>query len=277
MEEIQQLIAKAKKEEKKNPQFLYELGLRFKRGEGVEQSDKKAAKYFEKAADLGHREAQVETGLRWWKYWHSYYYANLYLQKAIAQGSEEAKTILQEMEEEKQAKKESKQAAKADCLIHCSNKKGAALYEVPKFRDSQYITFCKNHTLVRCPACRGEIGVIAKKKQGALTQMGCWVYDKGTPFEHRSEEVEEPTYAGETLTETYRCLSCCLTFDKITNKKYEVRDATPTWREVLTDSAWKTEWWSVVQISYKADPAKVGKDVLKVLKKSEGRFEGKDT
>jgi len=71
MEDIKILIKKAKKEEKKNPEFLYSLGLRFKNGDGVEQNAKKAAKYFERAADLGHAESQIETAMRWWKYWNS--------------------------------------------------------------------------------------------------------------------------------------------------------------------------------------------------------------
>ena len=32
---------------------------------------------------------------------------------------------------------------------------------------------------------------------------------------------------------------------------------------------------TVVKISYSADKTKVGKDVLKILKKSEGKYEGK--
>ena len=80
MEDIKKLIKKAKKEEKKNPEFLYQLGLRFKNGDNCEQSDKKAEKYFSKAADLGHIQGQIETAIRWWKYWNSYYYANFYLQ-----------------------------------------------------------------------------------------------------------------------------------------------------------------------------------------------------
>lgn len=54
MTDIKDLIKKAKKEEKKNPEFLYQLGLRFKNGDECDQSDNKAAKYFEKSADLGH-------------------------------------------------------------------------------------------------------------------------------------------------------------------------------------------------------------------------------
>ena len=40
MEDIKVLIKKAKKEEKKNPEFLYQLGLRFKNGEGVDKDEK---------------------------------------------------------------------------------------------------------------------------------------------------------------------------------------------------------------------------------------------
>ena len=80
METIKELLKKAKREERKNPEFLYQLGLRFKTGDGCDKSDKKAAKYFEKAADLGHIQGQIETAIRWWKHWNSYYYANLYLQ-----------------------------------------------------------------------------------------------------------------------------------------------------------------------------------------------------
>ena len=45
MKDIKELIKKAKKEEKKNPEFLYQLGLCFKNGDNCEQSDKKAEKY----------------------------------------------------------------------------------------------------------------------------------------------------------------------------------------------------------------------------------------
>jgi len=275
MEDIKELIKKAKKEEKKNPEFFYQLGLRFKNGEGVDKDEKKAAKYFEKAADLGHVQGQIETAVRWWKYWNSYYYANLYFQKAIDQGSEEAKNILAEMKNEEAEKKANKKKLVDDNLIHCSNKTGQDLYETPKWKDDNYTTFYKNHTLVCCPACRGKIEMVNHKTEGHLTEKVITVYDKGTSFEHRSDPFDKPTYEGQSLTQEYKCQNCKLIFTKTTHTKIEIRDKQDTLKEMITGTGGKTEWWKLVKISYEADKTKVGKDVLKILKKSDGKFEGK--
>ena len=275
MEDIKELIKKAKKEEKKNPEFLYQLGLIFKNGEGVDKDDKKAAKYFEKAADLGHIQGQIETAIRWWKYWNSYYYANLYLQKAIDQGSEEAKNILEEMKSEEAEKKASKNKTANDNLIHCSNRTGQDLFEKAKFKDDAYTTFCKKHTFVCCPACRGKIKMLNETINGQLTEKMVWIHDKGTSFEHRSDPFDHPTNEGQTLTQEYQCLDCNLTFTKTTHTKYIEKDKEQSFKQMLTDKWAGLEWWKNVTISYNADKTKVGKDVLKVLKKSEGKFESK--
>lgn len=275
MEDIKELIKKAKKEEKKNPEFLYQLGLRFKNGEGTDKNEKKAAKYFEKAADLGHVQGQIETAIRWWKYWNSYYYANLYFQKAIAQGSEEAKNILEEMKCEETEKKANKKKSLNDNLIHCSNEKSSDLFERVKFKDNAYTTFFKNHTFVCCPACRGKIKMLNETIDGQLTEKKVWIFDKGTSFEHRSDPFDNPTYEGQTLTQEYQCQDCSLIFKKTTHTKYIEKDKEQSLKQVLTDKWAGLEWLRTVTISYSADETKVGKDVLKVLKKSEGKFEGK--
>ena len=105
MNEIKELIKKAKKEEKTNPEFLYQLGLRFKNGDGVKADIFKADKYFEKASKLGHLEASVESALFWWKTVKNYYFTEKFLSKAIALGSEEAKELLAQMKEEEAEKK----------------------------------------------------------------------------------------------------------------------------------------------------------------------------
>ena len=270
MEDIKVLIKKAKKEEKKNPEFLYKLGLRFKDGVGTDQNDSKAAKYFEKAADLGHAEAQIETAMRWWKYWNSYYYAKLYLNKAIEQGNERAKEILFTLEQEEQAKK----AGKNSNVVHCSNVGKLDLYKTPDIKDDDYTKFMKKHTLVCCPACRSKINLIKQNSVGELTKEYITIYDEGTPWEKRSDPYMRPTYDGQTLTQTYECENCKLTFDKIINTKYDEREAEPTWKEIFTENN-RTEWVRVVKISYLADKTKAGKDVLKILKKSEGKYEEK--
>ena len=61
---------------------------------------------------------------------------------------------------------------------------------------------------------------------------------------------------------------------KIINTKYDEREAEPTWKEIFTENN-RTEWVRVVKISYLADKTKAGKDVLKILKKSEGKYEEK--
>ena len=275
MEDIKELIKKAKKEEKKNPEFLYQLGLRFKNGEGTDKNEKKAAKYFEKAADLGHVQGQIETAIRWWKYWNSYYYANLYFQKAIDQGSEEAETILNEMKKEEQEKKLKKLKTESDNLIHVTNSKGSNLYDTPKFKDDDFTSFTKKHTFICCPACRGVIDITNHKTQGQLTEKVVTVYDKDTIFEHKTGPYEKPTYEGQTITQTYECESCKLKFDKVTHIRYEEKDKQETLKEMVTMTGGGTEWWKIVKISYVADKTKIGKDVLKILKKSEGKFEGR--
>ena len=76
------------------------------------------------------------------------------MQKAIEQGSEQAKQILDEMNAEKQLKSINKNNKN---LIHCINKKGSDLYETPKFKDDSYTSFFKSHTIICCPACREKI------------------------------------------------------------------------------------------------------------------------
>jgi len=49
-------------EETVKRESAYQLGLRFKKGEGVEKSSKNAYEEFHKAAKLGHLEAQLEVG-----------------------------------------------------------------------------------------------------------------------------------------------------------------------------------------------------------------------
>lgn len=275
MGNIKDLIKKAKKEEKENPEFLYQLGLRFKNGEGTNVDMFKAAKYFAKAGKFGHIKAHIEHALFWWKTVKSYYYAEIYLNKAIKLGSEEAKEILTEMKTEEQEKKDNKKKSFNDNLIHCSNTKGSDLYEIPKFKDDDYTTFLKNHTLICCPACRGEITVIDHKTQGQLTEQVITIYDKDTIFERKTDPYSKPTYEGQTITQVYECSCCKLVFDKITYTKYEIKDKEETLKEVITMNGGGTEWWRNVKISYNADKTKVGKDVLKILKKSEGKFEGK--
>lgn len=275
MEDIKELMKKAKKEEKKNPEFLYQLGLRFKNGEGVDKDEKKAAKYFEKAADLGHVQGQIETAIRWWKYWKSYYYANLYFQKAIDQGSKEAKSILAEMKNEEAEKQANKNKSVNDDLIHCSNKTGQDLFEKPKFKDDTYTIFCKEHTFVCCPACRGKIKMLSNTTEGQLSEKLVWVYNKGTSSERLSDSFDNPTYEGQTSIQEYQCQDCNLVFVKTTHTKYIEKDKEQSFKQVLTDTWAGLEWCRNVTISYHADETKVGKDVLKVLRLGEGKFEDK--
>lgn len=347
--EFKELLKKAKKEEKKNPEFLYYIGIRFKNGVGIPQSDSKAAKYFDKAASLGHIQSQIEMGLHWWKLWKSYYYANLYFSKAIDQGSEEAKKLLLEMQHTLEDKdnpeflykqglsflngdgvalninkgidllyksgKLNYDNAKLEYskyyanrfyvnqaeiwlteLIEKGNEEAKVLlenlqklkdnktliavangdfYETPKFKDDEYTSFLKRHTLICCPACRGKLKEINYKTDGQLTEKMVTVFDKGTSFEHTTDAYDHPTYAGQTVTLTYECECCKLSFDKVIHTKLEIRDKQDTLKEMITGTGGKTEWWKLVKISYETDKTKVGKDVLKILKNGEGKFEGK--
>ena len=45
---------------KNDPKATYNLGLCFRQGKGVKQSDRWAKHYFEKAASLGHKKAAKE-------------------------------------------------------------------------------------------------------------------------------------------------------------------------------------------------------------------------
>ena len=237
MEDIKQLIKKAKKEEKKNPEFLYQLGLRFKNGEGVEANYGKAYKYFTKAADMGHIQGQVETAICWWKYYHSYYYANLYFLKAIEQGSEEAKQLLEQMQQEKTSKKSVK--TPNDNLIHCNGEKGVDLCETPKFKDDEYTSFYKKHTLVCCPACRGKIEVVSHNIEGQLTKDVVMVFDKDSIFERRSDPYLKPTSQGQTLTQEYECKNCKLKFTKTTHTLYIEKDKPEKFKEMMTINMFK--------------------------------------
>lgn len=266
MEDINELIKKAKKEEKKNPEFLYQLGLRFKNGDGVEAHYGKAYKYFTKAADMGHIQGQIETALCWWKYYHSYYYADLYFNKAIKQGSEEAQQLLEQMQQEKENKKQAK--LPKDNLIHCTGPKDVALYETPKFKDDAYTTFCKEHTLICCPACRKEIIQAGYQVDGELTYRMLTFYAGMSMF---------ATDDGQKITQTYKCNHCGMVFTKTTHTTVEKKDKPVTFKEMLTmsDSAGGYEWWQHIEVKHQADKTKVGKDVLKVLKKFDGEFDGK--
>ena len=153
MEDIKIAVKKAKKEEKQNPEYLYQLGLRFKNGDEAKADIFKAAKYFEKAGKLGHAEAHKEHALFWWKTVKEYYYSEIYFKKAIEAGSEEAKTLLEEMKQEQEQKAAEKAAKKT-----ASAKSGASdLCDVPAHADDMLTSLLKMHTLVRCPSCKGKI------------------------------------------------------------------------------------------------------------------------
>jgi hypothetical protein len=261
MDEIKELIKKAKKEEKKNPEFLYQLGLRFKNGDGVDANMFKASKYFEKACKLGHVEAHIESALFWWKTVNSYYYAKPYLNKAIELGSDKAKTVLCEMEDEELLKKLAKEEKKNDGLFHVTNKSGGDLFDSPKFKDDALTSFSKSHSFIRCPACRGEIELVIGDICGELFQDAYRIYNKGTPRETRSDIFSMPTDDGQVVIHGYICKDCDFRFIKITQTKYESRDS----------GLWKT-----VEISYlPVYKEKTGSDLLKVIKKAEGKYEKK--
>ena len=261
MDEIKELIKKAKKEEKKNPEFLYQLGLRFKNGDGVDANMFKASKYFEKACKLGHVEAHVENALFWWKTVNSYYYAKPYLNKAIELGSERAYEILFEMEDEELLKKLAKEEKKNDGLFHVTKKSGGDLFDSPRFKDDALTSFSKSHSFIRCPACRGEIELVIGDICGELFQDAYRIYNKGTPRETRSDIFSMPTKCGEEIFQGYVCKHCDFRFAKITRKRYESRD----------DGLWR-----IVEFFYlPAVDETTGKDLLKVLKKAEGKHEEK--
>ena len=275
MEDIKELIKKAKKEEKKNAEFLYQLGLRFKNGDGVEAHYGKAYKYFTKSAYLGHIQGQIETALCWWKYYHSYYYADLFFNKAIGQGSEQAKQLLEQMQQEKESKKQAK--LPNDNLIHCTGSKDVSLYEIPKFKDNDYTSFCKRHTLICCPACRKEIIQAGYQVDGELCDKMMTIYNHGTSFATTSAPYVSPTINGQTITQTYKCKHCEMVFSKTTHTVLKEKDKPVTFKEMITMaySAGATEFWQHVEVKHQADATKVGKDVLKVLKKFDGKFDGK--
>lgn len=275
MNEIKELIKKAKKEEKTNPEFLYQLGLRFKNGDGVKADIFKADKYFEKASKLGHLEASVESALFWWKTIKNYYFTEKFLSKAIALGSEEAKELLAQMKEEEAEKKAAKGKVDSDNLIHCTNNSDTELYETPKFKDDADTKFTKHHTLICCPACKGKITLTSHSTVGEMTKEYITIYDPDTCFERRSDPYLKPTDEGVTFTQSYECENCKMAFDKITNTRYVEKEKEETLREALTMTGGGTEWWKIMKISYSADQTKVGKDVLRILKKSEGTLERK--
>jgi hypothetical protein len=261
MNEIKDLIKKAKKEEKKNPEFLYQLGLRFKNGDGVTANMFKASKYFEKACKLGHVEAHVENALFWWKTVNSYYYAKPYLNKAIELGSERAYEILFEMEDEELLKKLAKEEKKNDGLFHVTNKSGGDLFDSPRFKDDALTSFSKSHSFIRCPACRGEIELVMGDSAGKLFKNAVRIRNFGTPEASVSSVFSMPTQGGEEIFQGYICKNCDFRFAKITRKRYESRD----------DGLWR-----IVEFFYlPAEDETTGKDLLRVLKKAEGKYEEK--
>lgn len=278
MDDIKELIKKSKKEEKNNAEFLYQLGLRFKNGDGTNADMFKAAKFFKKAGKLGHANAHLEHALFWWKTIKAYYYAEVYFKKAAELGVKEAEELLAEMKTEEMEKKNKKLKDKEDDgFFHCTNKNGPDLFEPLKFKDSSYRSFYKEHTFVRCPACRGEIECIGKSVDGELTKKVTTLYSYGTAIYHQTDVYEEPTVGGQTVIETFQCKNedCEFGYSKKTQTKLEIRDAEFKFKDMFRDS-YDTEWWRIETITYASGRTQTGKDLLNVLKKAGGKYEGKD-
>ena len=268
MEDIKIAVKKAKKEEKQNPEYLYQLGMRFKNGDEAPLDMFKAAKYFDKAGKLGHAEAHKEHALFWWKTLKDYYFSEIYFKKALEAGCEEAKSLSDEMMREKEEKKALKAAKKS------SGQSNAELYEARGATDSELNVFLKQHSLVCCPACGTRLRVAEKKTEGTLTEQYIEIHDKDTSFEKRYGPYTRPTYKGTTETSMLECDACKLSFTKAVRMHLDVKEADPTWKEVFTENN-RTEWWYNVTVSYEADKTKTPKDALKIIKKSEGKFKGK--
>ena len=262
MEDIKIAIKKAKKEEKNNPEYLYQLGMRFKNGDEVKADIFKAAKYFDKAGKLGHAESHKEHALFWWKTVKDYYFTEIYLKKAADAGCEEATALLEEMLSEKENRKKKKDEPKPE------------LYEAPRSTDSELNVFLKKHSLVRCPACGGKLLITESRKSGELTEQYIEIHDKGTCFEKRYGPYTRPTYEGTSEVRSLECEECKLSFTRTVHMHLDVKEAEPTWKEVFTENN-RTEWWYNVTVSYDADKASTPKDALRIIKKSEGKFKGK--
>ena len=246
MEDIKALIKKAKREEKKNLEFLYELGLRFKNGEGTPKDERMANTYFMKAGNKGHIKAQIESALIWWKYHKSYSTAKFYFSMAVEQGDETAKTLLAQMELEKVEKD-------SDGLYHCA-KKGDALFEAPRFKDDPVTAFIKNHTFISCPACRGKLEQFHAESDGTLIENVRNEYDDGSV-----EECLEPSKDGASVYQAFECRKCSFRFLKGMN--------TTVYRNEKDNGT----LWKRVEIQYRAISEDVGDDILKLLKKTSGK------
>lgn len=247
-------MKKVKKEEKKNAEFLLQLGYAFLNGEGTPVNKFKANKYFDKAASLGNVEGLIQTGLLWWKFFNIQYYAKEYFTKAVNLGSEEAKKYLEAIAEENKAKQEAKQARQeaaaerkekldwakkkynyalqtgssldmetCEILFPTTNPDGTKkIVRDLGWYGENIITRGFKSTILVCPCCRGELKMTDEKEEGRLNKIigsNRLIHDDVTGDDKFVSEVYEADKKGVTKTQSYECTECGFTFDKIRNTK----------------------------------------------------------
>lgn len=346
--DIKTLIKLSKKEEKYNPEFLYQLGLRFKNGIDVKPNISKAVKYFTKASKLNHVQAHIELGLYWWQFVKAYAPASEYFQKAINKGNKEAKDLLLEMQNTlvdkdnpvflykegmrllndeittKNLDKATEYLHKAGTLNYDDAKleygrhfskryylleaefwlkdladkkyKDAKevladllkikqkdvciepeLYEIPKFKDDGYTSFIKEHTLLRCPRCRASLSIIDQSLSGDTLEEYVKIYDPNTIFERYSNVLSRPSPEGLTVSRTFKCDFCNLTFEQHINTRLEERDADPNVKEILGSfvgyESGRTKWARLCKITYDCHTPNVTKDTLRIFNKFSGSYD----
>ena len=273
MNNLRELKKLARKEGKKNPEHIYNLGQYY-----YSIKDYSYKNYYkwrelnEKAAKLGCPLAELEEAKYYIKEFKENpnnivngsdltdYYKRLaisYLSSAAGKGNEEAKKLLLEFNEE--SKDYKKKVIKA-------------LYEKVLASDDEWTKFQKLHTLVVCPVCRGKIKNTNTKTTGSMSSDYIKVYDKGTMFEKRSDPFSDNSKTGQSNIKTYVCQnpSCKFSFTKIDNIIYTRKQGRNVYYGADTPVG-KYDTYLNQTITYKSNTAGASAQTLKILRDSEGK------
>ncbi|MBQ8845247.1 MAG: hypothetical protein IJ008_04470 [Clostridia bacterium] len=271
MENIKELKKKAKKEGFLDPIHIYNLGQYYytesKKAYSINKQYRlkhKFEKLNRQAALDGCEEAQLFEGKYYLQKYNEgpcvfngtdlqAYYKKIaieFLELAAAQGNEEAKQLWEDLQSIKDKKSTKNKNA--------TSNKNSKLYETTNWNDDAYTSFVKKHTLICCPACRNKIIMINQNTKGKLIEKrSSTLYDE-QGWEYTTNPVDRPTFEGQTITQTFECEHCKLTFNKIIHTAYDLVD-----------------WHKKIKITYNTNDSKSSSEVLKILKKSEGKFEDK--
>ncbi len=133
--------------------------------------------------------------------------------------------------------------------------------------------FLKQHTIVKCPACKGELELQEYTPNGELYNEYITVYDKGTSSEHYGSKFNIYTKEGQAIVSVNKCKKCGYEF-KTTRHTILKEKEKESFRNMLKSYGRETELHAKITIEHESI-SPCDDELKKFLKKSGGKFDGK--